>query len=98
MKSIERMAGEPEPVTYDTTEELGIPSFVIAPGGPDWVITPPELGSKKLYFEDRFLRTWEYCPNCKAHDTEIKVSTFKDSGLACLETLNCCKQFCWVRP
>lgn len=95
--SYDRKPGEPEPVTFDTTEEFGSPSFIYAPGGPDWARLPPELGGGKVYFKDRWIDAFPECPNCKKQAVEIKVSVFKDTDIFCLETLNCCKQFCWAR-
>lgn len=89
-----RRAGDPEPLVHDVSEEMGTPAILI--GQPDWVITPPELGSKKLYIEHRCCEGMVACPACKAKDIMVKALFFKGSDLICLET-SCCKQFLWVR-
>jgi hypothetical protein len=95
MKPIDRKPGDPMPTIIDVSEEFGEGALLIAPKGPDWVLTPPELGRLKLYFKDRYRMTMT-CPNCKVEDVDIIVAEFRDSKLFCFETLDCCKQFVWA--
>jgi hypothetical protein len=82
--------GEPPKMIKDlSTEEEGM--FLI--GGPSWVRTPPELGSKKMYIQKQ---GWVDM-RCLICSRARPVYVMKlDEGI-CVSCCMNCKQYAWFR-
>lgn len=85
------MRGGHPPQNVQVVEE-GEEAMIIV-GGPDWVISPPELGNKKLYIQDR-RRMKMKCPVCRVDGPVPVLFLDEDICVSCCET---CKQYGWFK-
>jgi len=77
----------------DVSEQIGDGGGALLIGGPQWVMTPPELGGKKVYIKSQCYMAGP-CPVCK-QGTEVFVYALED-GLYC-SCCQLCHQYVWSR-
>lgn len=73
-------------------DEVGEGGMVVV-GGPDWVISPPELGSKKLYIKGREWMKMN-CPVCRAEGPIHIILLEDDLRVSCCAE---CGQYGWFK-
>ena len=91
MPKKEIVPGE-NPRIWDTTEEMGEPSFII--GEPEWVTAPSGLGvpaGTRLYIKERL--TGRPCPKCKKSFPVRNVYRL-DHDLVVFDCASC-NEFLW---
>lgn len=90
MPKKEILPGE-SPRIWDSTEEMGEPSFVI--GEPDWVTAPPGIevpAGTRLYIKERLVGY--SCPKCKG--SRIRKAYKLDHDIVVFDCASC-DEFLW---
>lgn len=74
---------------WDTTEEMGSPSFMVV-DRPDWVVLPAQLGGGRVNVIGEHMRA---CPRCEAASRTYEL----ENGLIAIACAPC-NQYFWAKP